>query len=424
MNFNDHIEKIVESIVAEISSNVLSKVDVVITSAINARLSTFDFDSYVQQASTTAANAAFEKRLNDYAIDPKKLEAKIVDKINHTISVAESNTTALINDAIKSRVDSNNFQDLLTNSLTRIITDRVSTFVFPEQSINANVLKFSDNYKISGDNIAGGLIKEFSSTGIDDRSTQVALTILDDITVIENNLLTKDLTVEGSMIINGEFVVNGSVPTESEFYKNLVHNAATGVIQRIDSNLFENYSRTIFNQIRNEGLDLNKITLNNTEVITNNSLGSSITESNLQKVGQLKELQVSGESLLSESLYTSKGRIGINTIEPSAPLAVWDDEIEITVSKRQKDTGSIGTPRQQRLVLFANNKDNIILDADGSTTVSDLRIGPMRFTTSDRPPNYVSEKGHVVWNSNPNIGGPLGWICLGAANWANFGIID
>jgi hypothetical protein len=149
-----------------------------------------------------------------------------------------------------------------------------------------------------------------------------------------------------------------------------------------------------------------------------------MVNSNLQTVGTLKELQVSGESLLSQTLYVTAKRVGVNTIEPSAALAIWDDEVEIVVSKRQKDTGSIGTPRQQKLILSANNKDNITLETDGSARINDLRTGSMKFTSASAPPNYLSEKGHVVWNENPSVGGPLGWICLGAANWGNFGIID
>jgi hypothetical protein len=82
------------------------------------------------------------------------------------------------------------------------------------------------------------------------------------------------------------------------------------------------------------------------------------------------------------------------------------------------------TPRQQKLILSANNKDNITLEVDGSARINDLHTGAMRFTSAPSPPNYMSEKGHVVWNENPSVGGPLGWICLGAANWGNFGIID
>jgi hypothetical protein len=116
--------------------------------------------------------------------------------------------------------------------------------------------------------------------------------------------------------------------------------------------------------------------------------------------------------------------VGINTIEPSAALSVWDDEVEITVKKKSKDTGVLGTPRSQKLILSSNGKDNVILSDDGSTQIDHLKIGAIKFTTSGTPPNFTSDRCHIVWNTNPNPGGPMGWVCLGGANWANFGIID
>lgn len=419
MDLNHYIEKIVETIIGEINANVQSRIDGILHSAINSKLAEIDYTNHIQQA----ANSAFEKKAHEYTIDSKRLESKISGRINEVIAEAESNTKNLINEAVKNKVSGTNFQEALTSTVKTVISDRLLEFKFPDNSIPASSINF-DKFQISGDNVSGGLITNFSSVGIDDRSTQVAVTILDEATVVENNLITKDLTIEGSMIVNGSFVVNGSVPEESTFYQNLVSSASESTVKKLDSTLFDGYSNLIFNRIRTEGLDLNKITLNNNEIINDNSLGPSVINSNLQRLGILKELQVSGESFIAESFYATKGRVGINTIEPSAPLAVWDDEIEVTVGKRQKETGSIGTPRNQRLVLFANNKDNISLETDGSTTINDLRIGPMRFTAADRPPNYVSERGHIVWNTNPNPGGPMGWVCLGAANWANFGIID
>jgi hypothetical protein len=419
MDITDHFGKIVESLVNEISSNVKAKVDDIINVSIAEKLSTFKFEDFIQSAAT----AAMEKKIAEYTIDQKKLENRIVGRINEVIKEAETKTNLEIDEAVKNRVSGSNFNEVLTSSLSRIISDRISEFVFPDNSIPASSLKF-DNYKISGNHIQGGIISSFSSVGIDDRATQIALTILDEVTVVENNLITKDLTIEGAMTVNGEFVVNGQVPKDSAFFNQLVNDSADAAIDKIDSNLFENYSRIIFNQIRTEGLDLNKITLNNNEVIKDNTLGPSIINSNLQKLGTLRELQVSGESIIAESFYVTKGRVGINTIEPSAALSIWDDEIEITASKRQKDMGSFGTPRPQQLTLFANNKNNIILETDGSVQINDLKIGQMRFTSADRPPSYVSERNHIVWNTNPNPGGPLGWVCLGGANWANFGIID
>ena len=419
MDLNLHLNKIVEGLVADITSNVIVRVDAVITNAIDGRLAAYDFGSHIQNA----AAAAFEKRVSEYTLDPKKLENRIVDKIRETIDLAQQNTKTLVEEKVQQSLTKVDFQQALNDCVSTLVADRMSAMIFPPNSINADAIKIAD-LKLSGDNISGGIIENFSSTGIDDRASQVALTILDDSTVIENNLLTKDLTVQGSVTINGEFVVNGTVPEDSAFYKSLVASTSHKTLTSVDHVLFDNYSKVIFDKIRSEGLDLEKITINGQTVATASALGSTVVSSNLQTLGELKELRVSGESILAQTLYVTPNRVGINTIEPSAALTVWDDEIEIVAKKKSKNVGILGTSRQQKLILTANNRDNILLHEDGSVEVSKLQIGTMQFTTADAPPNYISERCHVVWNTNPNPGGPLGWICLGGANWANFGIID
>jgi hypothetical protein len=419
MDLNTHLAKIVEGLVADITSNVLVRVDSAISAAINNRLAAYDYASHIQQA----ANTAFERRISEYTVDPKRLENRIVSKINETIDAAQDQTRTLVEAQVQERLSNVDFQRAITDSVGTIVADRMTEFVFPANSIDPAALKLLD-LEITGDNIRGGIIENFSSTGIDDRASQVAVTVLDDATVIENNLLTKDLTVEGSMTINGKFVVNGAVPEDTEFFKTLVANSTTSILNSLDHTLFNRYSTLIFNQIKQDGLDLDRITLNGQEIAKSNSLGSGIVNSNLQTLGELRELKVSGESLLAQTMYVTPRRVGINTIEPSAALSVWDDEIEIVAKKKSRDVGLLGTPRQQKLILSANNKDNIVLSDDGSVQIDNLKIGSMQFTTANSPPNFVSERCHVVWNTNPNPGGPLGWICLGGANWANFGIID
>lgn len=419
MDLNLHLNKVVEGLVTDITANVLVRVDSVISAAINNRLASYDFASHIQEA----ASAAFEKRVGEYTLDPKKLENRVVDKIRDTIAAAESKTKELVEAKVQESLSLVDFQRAITDSVSTIVADRMQEFVFPPNSIDPSALKLLE-LKISGDNISGGIIENFSSMGIEDRASQVALTILDENTVIENNLLTKDLTVQGSMTINGEFVVNGTVPEESNFYRSLIAKTTHSTLTAVDANLFDNYSNLIFDKIRTDGLDLNKITIDGTEVARSNALGSAIVNSNLQTLGELKELRVGGESIMAQTLYVTPRRVGINTIEPSAALSVWDDEIEIVAKKKSQNVGILGTPRQQKLVISSNNKDNVVLSEDGSAQIDDLRIGSMRFTTANSPPNFVSERCHVVWNTNPNPGGPLGWICLGGANWANFGIID
>lgn len=419
MDLNEHLSKIVDSMVAEITASVTGRVDSLILETIHSRLDNFDYSTHIQEA----ASSVLDKKASQYTIDGKKLEKRIADRINETITASQESTAELINRTVTERLANINIGQAVTDATALIISDRLRDITFPENSINPSSLKL-DDLIISGNNVKGGLIENFSSTGIDDRSTGVALTILDDVTVVENNLLTKDLTVEGEVIVNGSISINGEVDKESVFYSDLVNQTTLAALSNMDRGLFDKFSSLVLTTIKNDGLDLNKITFNGIDVLSENNLGKTIINSNLQHLGVLKELQVSGESLLAETLYVTPKRVGINTIEPSGALAIWDQEVEIVANKKSADTGIFGTPRKQRLILSSNNKENILLDDDGSTVINELRIGSMKFTSAAEPPNYVSQRGHVVWNTNPNPGGPMGWICLGASNWANFGIID
>lgn len=419
MDIKNYLDKIVEELVIDITANVITKVDSVISNAINNRLSSYDFSGHIENV----ARIAFEKKVSEYTIDSKRLENRIVDNINETIKIAKEKTDILVESTIKEKLNNVDFNKVLNDSVSVLLVDKISAFNFPTNSIDPAAINL-EKLIISGDNVKSGIIENFSSTGIDDRSTQIALTVLDECTVIENKLLTKDLVVEGSITINGNLIVNGDCQEDSEFIRKLTSLSVTNTLTALDSNFFSRYSQLIFNTIKNDGLDLNKITLNGKDFATADSLGSHIVNSNLKKLGQLNELIVNGESFLSETFYVSKNRVGVNTIEPSSVFAVWDDEVEFVIKKKTKDTAMIGMPRQQKLVLSSNNKDNIILHEDGSTQIDTLQIGTMKFGASDKPPNYISERNHVVWNTNPNFGGPMGWVCLGGANWANFGIIE
>jgi hypothetical protein len=303
-------------------------------------------------------------------------------------------------------------------------------FDFPAESIPAESVQ-SANLRISGNQVAGGIISSFGSTGIEDKATACQLTILDDVTVVENNLLTKDLTVkgttriEGATTIDGDLIVNGRVPESSPMYVNIVNSVSNNVLTSLDQSLFTKYSTLVFQQIKKDGLDLNRITVNGQELVTGNALSSDVTVSNLQKVGVLKELQVSGETLLDDTLYTASKRVGINTLQPTQALDIWDQEIEIGLGKLEKNTATISVPRTgQKLVIDSNGQRNITVLPDGSTTLNKLNLGRTSIYSSDLPPAVNEPKGTIVFNSNPTLGGPLGWVSLGGAKWANFGIVD
>jgi hypothetical protein len=128
--------------------------------------------------------------------------------------------------------------------------------------------------------------------------------------------------------------------------------------------------------------------------------------------------------LLSQTLYTTNKRVGINTVEPAHALSVWDQEIEFGFSKRETNVAVFETPRNHQLIISTNGKNNLTLMPAGGVAVDKISIGATTLTSASVPPNYDAAHGTIVFNSSPSIGGPLGWISLGGARWANFGFVD
>lgn len=332
-------------------------------------------------------------------------------------NLQEQVTKHLIND-VNHKLSQIDFVQLVREHVGKMAVQHMNNFTFPSESIPPTAIKL-DELKISGNHIESGIITKFSSTGIQDNATACQVTILDQATVFENSLVAAGLQVAGNAVIEGDLTLKGDIDPDSPFYRDIVEHSAGMVRASLNEDLFAQYSDIIFSQIKENGVDLGKITLNGKELVTGSRLGFAVTESNLQTVGHLKELLVSGETSLSGSLYTNKKRVGINTIEPSAALSIWDEECEIVVAKRKKDTAIIGTTRTQAVVLSSNGYDNVTLETDGSTTIADLRVGEVHLSSAKQMPAAEAKKGSVVFNENPESGKPLFWVSMGGARWVS-----
>lgn len=421
MDIDQHVNQIVQSIVSDITAKVQQQAMAAIESKIAEVIAGLDTKTMLGER----LGQKIDERLNLLPIDSKSIETELTSRVSklatNLANTVQTQSIALVNETIQAQILKVNFPELCQATLISAIQN--NKFSFPEQSIPLSSV-ITTGLQLSGDAVTGGIIKNFGSTGIDDKSTACQLTILDETTVVENNLLTRDLTVKGTTTIEGDLIVTGSVPESSAMYVSLVKSVSDTVKLNLNGSLFDGYANTVFDRIKESGLDLNKITLNGTEIVNGGNLSNNITFSNLQRVGTLSELRVSGESLLSQTLYTSNKRIGINTLEPAQALSIWDQEIEIGFGKRSENTAVIEAPRNQKLVIGANGKNNLVLLPDGSVTVEKITIGATTLSSASMPPGYDAQQGTIVFNSNPTIGGPLGWVSLGGARWANFGFID
>lgn len=421
MDIDQHVNQIVQNIVAEITTKVQAQAMDAITLKIDEVINTLDYTSML----SNKLSQKLDIKLSNLPIDKNTIEAELtnrVEKLARNLSMSvEQQSVKIINDTVSRYVDQIDFKTLYQTTIVSAIQNNKITF--PEASIPCSAIQV-ENLQLSGGNIVGGIIQQFGSTGIDDKSSACQLTIMDDITVVENNLLTKDLTVKGTTTIEGDLNVTGTIPESSAMFIKFVEAATNNVRTSLDQVVFKNYADMVLSAIKTDGLDLNKIKLNGEDIINGGNLSNSITFSNLQRVGQLSELQVRGESLLGETLYVSGKRVGINTIEPAQTLSIWDQEIEIGFGKQSTNVAVVGTPRNQTLILSSNGKNNLTLLPDGSITISRMTLGAVSMLSGSAPPGNNEPKGTIMFNSNPSLGGPMGWVSLGDARWANFGIID
>ncbi len=243
--------------------------------------------------------------------------------------------------------------------------------------------------EVSGDKIDGGTITTFSSTGIKDEANSTKLLINDEKITVE-----KDLYVKGQINCDTLYY-QGAVATDIDLTKSV----------RIDGN----------------------------EVLWKDRLGNSVKFSKLVEVGVLKTLNV------SDTLTVEGGKVGVNTLEPGGTLGVAKDGLEVVidvvgstpfVGTNTSDRFSIGTNREPTLFVSHDNKIGIKV----KTPKQDLDVaGPIRYQgqthqyLNNEPVNGSHERGDIVWNSEPEPGKPLGWVCVKSGapgTWRHFGEIS
>lgn len=410
MALNDSFGNLVNDIAQQVLQQVQEQVRASISDTVTHRINELITADRINSIITTEV----QQQVARFQPDLSGLDARIIDTGNRIIDNIESDYTARISTVVDQKVGRLDLEPLVKTAIAEVLNSQgqhlsLATGCIPPSAIDLNSLR------ITGDNISGGVIQNFTSVGIDDRATQCQLTVMDAGTVFENTLYAARLEVRGDAVVDGDLIIKGTIPRNSQTYQN--------ILEDVNSISSATQDR-ILNYLQTQTLDIAQLTIDNRVVIEGNTLTTAVLNSRLQSVGVLRDLQTAGETLLSETLYTTNRRVGINTMDPSTALSIWDEEIELGLGKISLNTAQFGTRRDHDLILSSNGKNNITLKSDGTTEIAQLRIGNMQFSTRPSPPADNMPKGTVVFNENPSLGGPLGWVSLGDARWANFGIID
>ena len=429
MTLDETTQEYIKNLTDNFIARILEKAEHDAVESINQKLSNLDLSNLIQDQITNTIVPFFNEELKTKLENETQERFAQVDVsgllnefiVRVLVPRLEQQAKDAVLAQITQKLDSFNVTDFARKEAAGTIREILKTLQFSDHSIPGRAIN-PDSLQVSASNITAGTIKKFESTGIQDSASRCQVTILDQATVFENKLVTKDLEVAGDTTFKGNVSIYGTLPKDSAFVRQIV-----GLVVDLFNNqydMIEEYAKLVQQKLVEEGMDVTVVKYNGTPLIDNFALNEKIVDSNLQSVGALKELQVIGETLLDQTLYVSGNRIGINTMEPERTLDLWDQEVQIIAGKRQMDVAVIGTIRNQALILSSNNKDQLTLNTDGTVTVKTLNIGRTTHSSSGSRPTDNRPIGHIVWNEKPMIGSSVGWVSLGGARWAPFGSIS
>jgi len=318
-----------------------------------------------------------------------------------------------ISTAIQSLSQDPAWLEKIERQINQTVVDRVlkqlaQTDINPiiQQCVNQNMAQFQQD-----------ILQNFSSTGIEDKATACQLTVMDEATVVENQLTARDLNVVNVATIK-DLVVKGTVNIDNSSWTAL----AEGISQNTLNKLTEDWKAALTTQvaehIQANGIQFDSVKIGDTYLVEGNRLSNQVTETNIQTVGQLRELNVRGEAHINNNtVNVLNKRLGINTESPEKALSVWDEEVSVVIGKHKTNQAYIGTNRDQSLAIGVNREPQIEISADGLTTVKRLQIGLHKIGHATMVPGWAGTKGDIVFNTNIGDDGVFAWVCIGAHRW-------
>lgn len=404
------------------------------------------------------ARSVNDQVLEVFATDEwlKPIEAKIIDYTQQRILGKFSNSSALpeIVEAVKTSVaelfatgqipgvDQYIDSSIIKQSIDQAVQDNIVTAIKDlgrdpawiekiEKLINQSMVQRVVAGLSTID--VGGLIRQrvdenmseldskvaarLQTSGIQDHAQQSELTVLDENVVVENCLTANRIEVVTSARIK-ELTVTGSINTDNRAWQTLSEDISEKTLNRLTTEWKQSLVSDVEAKIREHGIDFTQVQIDGVRVVAGDTLSRKITNSNLQSLGPLKELNVVGETHIYNTVSVLNKRLGVNTQEPEMALSVWDEEVSILAGKFKDKAAYIGTGRLQNLVLGVNRTPAVEIDVDGITAIKKLRVGVHRISHGTEVPNYAGTKGDVVFNANPSINDNVfAWQCLGGFKW-------
>ena len=338
-------------------------------------------------------------------------------------------------------------------------------------NLHTRILKRS----LTGDHLMGGTIVNFASTGIKDEATSQQLTIKDSSVEIKNltvGAVKGNLSVENTLTANTikvDVLEVREIKTDLKFGQGAsLEVTVTGGETLVGKGMLlkgqGSTKQLIFSVnpdkfVSTENFELLKdreYRIDGTPVLSATALGMGITKSNLREVGRLRGLIVDGGVSLGQYVFynDSTNRFGIGIESPNAGLSVCEDGVEVILGTKDQSRGIIGTFASVPFDIVTDNTARMSVGSSGNITFNSSEVvlnGKLAIGVRTRdsrvdlhvagavkyqdhihqylngvPDSGTYTRGDIAWNTEPDVGRCVGWVCVRAGSpgtWMPFGEI-
>jgi hypothetical protein len=333
---------------------------------------------------------------------------------------------------------------------------------------------------LTGDHINGGTIINFASTGIKDEATKQQIAVKDsgvEIATISIGQVKGDLSVENSFTaktitvdvlevreLKTDLKLGQSSPLEitvsggdTLIGKGLLLKGQGSTKQLIFTANPDKFTSTEhFELIKDR-----EFRIDGTPVLSSTALGPGVVKSGLRELGRLRGLIVDGSASIGQYVFynSDTNRLGVGIESPNAGLSVGEDGVEVMIGTKDQSRGMIGTFASVPFDIVTDNTARISIGSSGNITLGntaeghiqvhvhgklavgvktiDSRVdvhvaGAIKFNERiheylDAPPETGTySTGSIVWNTKPEVGRCVGWVCVRSGSpgsWMPFGEI-
>jgi len=322
----------------------------------------------------------------------------------------------------------------------------------------------------------------FSSVGIKDEATKQVVAIKDD-GLITDHIYLRTLRNKDGVQVLGGLKVQGDITAKSLHVDELtadIRNERSSPLEFTadDSGLYgkglvwkgDGPSKSFVYRANpdriwsSESIDLNRgnaYKIDNIDVLTVDTLGTSIRKSSLTQVGTLNNLRTTGNLSIDEFIIydADSQRIGFGTDAPNGNISVTSYETEFVIDVESEAT-KIGNWTTDDLQIVTDNTTRLTVKANGKIDFgrsgrNDARVsvfgklgvgvnnvgegvtfssagtieiaGTKIMTGTEVPTNSTFRQGDVMYNTNAVATGYVGWVCVRdgtPGEWKPFGAIS